>query len=126
MGENHDDDLPDDKKIGYKTLQMPAKSWKSSVRLMSVLDSVGNRSQEFRDITDDYRDKASHRQPPLLETGLKTSVKRIRGDKLAAEAPSFYSLLKTRGEDIPKFVYAPHTAKPLKTSEMLPVLVTGV
>ena len=134
------DDLADDKYIDHKVLSNVSRKWKSSVRLIKVLDLLGNRNKEFKDNTNDFRDKAQHRQPPSLElgltgSGLTSSVKRIRknGNPITEDeiqSSFFETNLFSDFQDVNQssevqeyIVYQLSATQPLESKDILPILI---
>lgn len=96
------EDIRGDDQIAINTLSEVAKHWPSGQELVKALREVD--AQQYRDATDNYRNKSQHRHPQCLDIGLTTSVVR-------SFRPG-YSVSYSFGE-----------SAPLTTSNMLPVLV---
>ena len=133
--EGYKDDLVNDKKIDFKVFNNVSKTWKSSVSLIEVLSLLGNKNEEFKDNTNDFRDKAQHRQPPSLELGLTGSVKRIRknGNPITEDeirSSFFETNLFSDVQDVNQssevqeyIVYQLGATQPLESKDILPILV---
>ncbi len=133
--EGYKDDLVDDKDINFKVLRKVSKEWESSVSLIKALDLLGNRNEEFKDNTNDFRDKAQHRQPPSLEFGFTGSVKRIRkkGNPITEDeiqSSCFETGLFSDSQDLNHsseatdyIVYQFGATQPLESKDILPILI---
>ena len=133
--EGYKDDLVDDKKIHFPFFKKFSKTWKSSVSLIEVLELLGNTNKEFEDNTNDFRNKAQHRQPPSLEFGFTGSVKRIRkkGNPITEDeiqSSFFETNLFSDVQDVNQsseaqeyIVYQFSATQPLESKDILPILI---
>lgn len=78
-----------------------AKYWSSGAKLIATLGDID--AQQYRESTDNYRNKAQHRHPQRLDYGHTTNV--------VQSFPPGYSVSYTFGE-----------SPPLVTSDALPIL----
>ena len=133
--EGYKDDLVDDKDMNFKALEKVSKTWKSSVSLIKALDLLGNRNEEFKDNTNDFRNKAQHCQPPSLEFGFTGSLKRIRkkGNPITEDeiqSSFFETNLFSDVQDVNQssdakesIVYQFGVTQPLENKDILPILI---
>lgn len=95
-------DLPDDKNINFKEFKKRSQYWTASKDLSLLLKQIGNDTN-FSKQTDDYRNKSQHRVPPYLEYGdSQFLVKHKDGEKVG---------------------YVFGACQPLRTGDMLPLLI---
>ena len=133
--EGYKDDLVVDKRIDFLFFKKFSKTWKSSVSLIEVLELLGNTNKEFEDNTNDFRNKAQHRQPPSLEFGFTGSVKRIRkkGNPITEDeiqSSFFETNLFSDVQDVNQssdakeyIVYQFGVTQPLESKDILPILI---
>lgn len=116
-----EDSLEEENKYGYEKLKLASKRWKSREGLLQALKSVANWNTDFVQATDHYRNKTQHQLPPNLDVGLSNSV-----NKKLANSNDLLEQIRTLHGIQPdqKFVTYEFGGKPpLKTADMIPVLV---
>lgn len=119
------DELPEDRKLEFKHLKEKSGNWNTADGLLEALGLIGNKSSEFTESINDYRNKNQHRLPPAIEMGLTRNIIRteiVDDDSISRILRTFSSEVNiepgTKGIRY-ELGYMP----PLRNRDMIPVLI---
>lgn len=114
-------DFKQRERYGIQDLKDVSKKWKSRERLLQALKLVGNYNLEFKNATENYRDRSQHQLPSKIDIGLTNLVKKkiVSADHLPEIILQAHNI--TSDQKLVSFVFGGDL--PLKTEDMISVLV---
>ena len=112
------DELPEDRKIGEKTLTLKVGNWNTKEILIPAIKTIA--SDDYIEKTYNYRNMAHHRVPPSLQYGHTNFMRRLGYQESSFEYTTFENGIEVKKKKHTKGVsYSFGYIPPLKAEEAI-------